>query len=191
MYSHPSMMLNTGLYAGLLFTSFSVNRLWRASCSIAPTWQPWSRSSTPPRKTSSSTCSASSAKWVYFSLVLHVGNVQGSKFCAFPVRLATIRRFCPTTAKHVGILSPTGGWRECRRSKLSPGLRWRSTSTISTAVSLRILSGVKQAGYTLTWTNRMEVKLNVCVCFRFYTPDYVSVLLEKMEDPNLSCTDKE
>uniref|UniRef100_H2V6M0 Sperm associated antigen 6 n=2 Tax=Takifugu rubripes TaxID=31033 RepID=H2V6M0_TAKRU len=37
---------------------------------------------------------------------------------------------------------------------------------------------------------------NINGCFsedivRFYTPDYVSVLLEKMEDPNLSCTHNE
>lgn len=39
---------------------------------------------------------------------------------------------------------------------------------------------------THTWTNRSSFKGTsqswMCVCFRFYTPDYVSVLLEQIED---------
>lgn len=99
MYRRPSMMVITGLYASFLFTPFtpSVNKLWRASCSIAPTWQPWSRSSTPPRKTSWSTCSASSAKWVYFIYLFLFG------FCALSMSrvLTSVLSRC--------VLPPFGG----------------------------------------------------------------------------------
>lgn len=44
--------------------------------------------------------------------------------------LATIWRCCPMTAKLAACLSPTGGWRGCRRSKQILALFCRSTSTI-------------------------------------------------------------